>query len=554
MQTNPWSPCLLLMVSSGLMAQTLPSAGGLLQQMPLLPAAPQRAPQLDLPTPKPASGLPAPAAVFVAQRLNVTGASAYTEAELVKVAGFEPGQSLSLRVLGEMADKITQHYRQRGYGVAQAYLPAQEVQNGAVTLVVLEGQYGQITLNNSSDLDDQLPRSLLADLNYGDVIMAQPLEERLLLLSDVPGVQVRSTLMPGASRGLSDLVVELKPGPLLSGSLDADNAGNRYTGEYRAGATVHLNNPSGRGDLLTLRGLSSGEGLNYLRAAYQAPLGRARLGLAYSDLSYQLGHEFEPLQAQGHARITTLFANYPLRRSRQSNMNVGLSWDHKVFQDRLEAMALVTDKQTQVVTVSLSGDQRDGLGAGGLNTYSLAWSTGHVDIQTPAARALDASTANTNGHFNKLSFAVSRMQQVRQGLTLWTSLSGQMASQNLDVSEKMALGGMYGVRAYPEGEAAADEGYLLTLEVRQQWLGLAPANGQVHLAAFVDAGVVKLNHSPWTSTPTHRHLSGAGVGVYWTQTRDFSVKAFYARKLGNADAVSAPDRSGRFWIQGVKYF
>jgi hemolysin activation/secretion protein len=129
-----------------------------------------------------------------------------------------------------------------------------------------------------------------------------------------------------------------------------------------------------------------------------------------------------------------------------------------------------------------------------------------------------------------------------------------MASQNLDVSEKMALGGMNGVRAYPEGEAAADEGYLLTLEVRQQWLGLAPASGQVHLAAFVDAGVVKLNHSPWASTPTHRHLSGAGVGVYWTQTRDFSVKAFYARKLGNADAVSAPDRSGRFWIQGVKYF
>ncbi|PUE19380.1 peptide transporter [Limnohabitans sp. WS1] len=554
MQTNPWSPCLLLMVSSGLMAQTLPSAGGLLQQMPLLPAAPQRAPQLDLPTPKPVTGLLPPAMVFVAQRLNVTGASAYTEAELVKVAGFEPGQALSLRALGEMADKITRHYRQQGYGVAQAYLPAQEVQNGAVTITVLEGQYGQITLNNSSDLDDQLPRSLLADLNYGDVIMAQPLEERLLLLSDVPGVQVRSTLMPGASRGLSDLVLELKPGPLLSGSLDADNAGNRYTGEYRAGATVHLNNPSGRGDLLTLRGLSSGEGLNYLRAAYQAPLGRARLGLAYSDLSYQLGHEFEPLQAQGHARITTLFASYPLRRSRQSNMNVGLSWDHKVFQDRLEAMALVTDKQAQVATVSLYGDQRDGLGAGGLNTYSLAWSTGHVDIQTPAARALDASTADTNGHFNKLSFAVSRMQQVRQGLTLWTSLSGQMASQNLDVSEKMALGGMYGVRAYPEGEAAADEGYLLTLEVRQQLLGLAPASGQVHLAAFVDAGVVKLNHNPWTSTPTHRHLSGAGVGVYWTQTRDFSVKAFYARKLGNADAVSAPDRSGRFWIQGVKYF
>jgi hemolysin activation/secretion protein len=49
-------------------------------------------------------------------------------------------------------------------------------------------------------------------------------------------------------------------------------------------------------------------------------------------------------------------------------------------------------------------------------------------------------------------------------------------------------------------------------------------------------------------------LSGAGVGAYWTHSQDFSVKAFYARKLGHEDALSAPDKSGRVWIQGVKYF
>jgi hypothetical protein len=42
--------------------------------------------------------------------------------------------------------------------------------------------------------------------------------------------------------------------------------------------------------------------------------------------------------------------------------------------------------------------------------------------------------------------------------------------------------------------------------------------------------------------------------VYWTQSRDFSVKALYAHQLGNEDATSAPQRSGRFWVQGVKYF
>lgn len=113
---------------------------------------------------------------------------------------------------------------------------------------------------------------------------------------------------------------------------------------------------------------------------------------------------------------------------------------------------------------------------------------------------------------------------------------------------------MYGVRAYPEGEAYADEGVLLTLEARQQLSQPAGATSQVHLAAFIDAGTVKLHHKPWLAEDQRRHLSGAGVGVYWTQARDFSVKAFYARKLGHEDALSAPDKSGRFWVQGVKYF
>ena len=113
---------------------------------------------------------------------------------------------------------------------------------------------------------------------------------------------------------------------------------------------------------------------------------------------------------------------------------------------------------------------------------------------------------------------------------------------------------MNGVRAYPEGEAYADEGALLTLELRKQLDVSAQAVGQVQLAAFIDAGTVKLHHQAWAAGEQRRQLGGAGVGVYWTQARDYSVKAFYARKLGSEASTSAPDKSGRFWVQGVKYF
>jgi hemolysin activation/secretion protein len=533
-----------------------------MQQVPPSPARPETWTP-NLPTrPEPVQiqqpGMPDPArasnTAFTLQRLQVTGATVFAEADLLQVAGFEPGREVSLSALQVMAERIAQHYRRHGFLMARAYLPAQEIRDGVGTLAVLEGQYGQVTLNNTSSLDSQVPQAVLAGLNHRDTIALAPLEERLLLLSDVPGVQVRSSLVPGASLGLSDLVVEVEPGARISGSVDADNAGNRYTGEERIGATVNLNNPSGSGDLASLRVLTSGEGLRYGRVSYQTPLGRGRVGVAYSDLGYKLEREFADLQANGHARIATVFGTYPLRRSRQSNMSIGLSLESKHFEDRLDAEPSVTDKRAQVAVASWYGDQRDDWAGGGLNSYSLAWSTGNIDIRTPAALQQDADTARSDGRYNKLAFALSRVQRAHESLTFSASLSGQMASKNLDISEKMELGGMYGVRAYPEGEAYADEGLLLTLEARQQLNLSANATGQVHLAVFVDAGTVKLHHRPWLAEDQRRHLSGAGVGLYWTQSRDFSIKAFYARKLGHEDALSAPDKSGRVWVQGVKYF
>jgi hemolysin activation/secretion protein len=78
----------------------------------------------------------------------------------------------------------------------------------------------------------------------------------------------------------------------------------------------------------------------------------------------------------------------------------------------------------------------------------------------------------------------------------------------------------------------------------------------MQLIGFVDTGSVTINKNPWPGAgePNSRTLSGAGVGFTWMAYNNFSVKAYYAFKLGGEEATSAPDRSGRFWIQLVKYF
>ena len=545
----------LLALIHSVHAQQPPTAGSQLQQIPPAPVPPSATPELRIQRSQGAEAPRSGGIRILVKKLQVTGAKVYSEAELIEITGFKTGSELTLSDLRAMALKITGYYRGNGYFVAEAYLPEQDIKDNLVTIAVSEGQYGKVALRNETNLSTPLAQGLLGGINTGDVIATEPLESRLLLLSDLPGVNVSSTLVPGTAIGTSDLLVDVAPGRRVTGSIDADNAGNRYTGQYRLGATVNLNNPLGRGDVASLRALTSGQGLKYARASYQMQFDKATAGIAYSRLDYSLGEEFKSLGASGTAQIASVFGAYPLIRSRNNNLYVRLGYDNRKFQDRIASQASVTDKKARVLTSSLYGDSRDALGGGGFNVYALSLSTGILDIQTAAALAADAASAKSNGSFNKVGFSASRLQQLTGPFSLYGAVNGQLASKNLDVSEKMELGGMYAVRAYPEGESYADQGFVATLEARMQLPKFSSQMpGQMQLLGFIDTGRVTLHKNPWAAGENTRTLSGAGVGLTWADNNNFYIRAYYARKLGSAPATSAPDRSGRFWIQGVKYF
>ena len=378
-------PFALLALSSSLFAQPVPpGAGSQMQQIPAPPTPQKAPPRVEFnPTSSAVAGASDSARITV-NTLRITGAQAYSEAQLLGLTGFQPGSQLSLTELRAMAARIADHYHRNGFFVAQAYLPAQDIKNGVVTIAVIDGRFGKVTLNNQTNVSNELANGLLGNLKNGDPVTSGSLETPLLLLSDLPGVNVKSTLTPGASPGSSDLIVDLTPGPRMSGSIDADNAGNRYTGENRLGATLNFNEPTGHGDVASLRVMTSGAGLNYARGAYQMQFGKASAGIAYSALRYELGEEFASLQANGTAQVASVYGSYPLIRTRNSNLYAGLVLDAKTFQDKVDSTGSVSDKKAQVLTVSLSADQRDSFGGGGMTVSSLNWTSGNIDLQTPA--------------------------------------------------------------------------------------------------------------------------------------------------------------------------
>ena len=546
------SPAALLIPTQSAQAQVPVGAGGQLQQIPPAPLTVAPAPDLGFerksPVVVPATGGPK----TLVRSLRVTGATLFPEADLIAASQFTPNSELDLSDLKTLAARITAYYTSRGYFVANAYLPQQDVQSGAVTIAVIEGRFGAIGVKNESRLSDRVANGILTGLDVGDPVAVAPLERRLLMLSDLPGVRVSSTLSPGTAVGTSDLLVAITPGQSITGSVEADNAGNRYTGAYRVGGVVNWNNPTGSGDVLSLRALTSFSGLAYGRASYQAPIGQVTLGVAFAHLDYSLGKEFDSLDGTGNADVASVYASYPLIRSRDNNLYLTIGGDVKWFEDRIGIVDVTTYRRAQVVTAGLSGDEHDTLLGGGWSAYSLSYSVGNLDIRGAYERSIDALTARTDGGYGKVQFSFARLQTIAGPLSLFASARGQIAFSNLDISEKMELGGAYAVRAYPEGEAYGDQGYVATAEARLALPQIVP--GALQLFGFVDVGEVDYVKHPYFDGSNHAKRSAYGAGLSWAGPYGIAARATYARKLGDEDATSAPDKSGRAWFQLSKTF
>lgn len=541
--------CLLLaLASQAIYAQTQPNAGTLLESIQPAPTRPRHDTSALPEAPaRPALKLDATVKIDV-KTIRITGAKAFTEAELQALVSDAVGRERTLADLGDIAQRITNHYREAGYLLARAYLPAQDIKDGVVEITVLEGRLGKRNINNQSKLDDAIVAARTQDIREGEALDGAALERDLLLLSDLPGVEVKSTLKPGASVGTTDLDIQLDAQSPYAGSVEIDNYGNSYTGSLRLGGSLSIGDLTGHQDTLALRALTS-SGMDYGRLAWQIPVNAlgTQVGAAYSEMQYQLGGDFASLKAHGTATIGSLYALHPFLRSRAANINGQINFDQKRLDDKVDSTATSTAKRIDVLTLGLSGDRADGLVGGGLTNWSVSYVRGQLKLDADN-KALDDAGHRTAGGYDKLAANVSRLQAVAHGINLYASLQAQQAGKNLDSSEKMSLGGAQGVRAYPQGEIAADDAVLASVELRYAF---APA---WQASAFYDAGQGYLNHSPIAAdTNNLRHISGAGIGLAYSLPGDLSVQTTVAWRDG-PKPTSDVDRSPRVWVQLIKRF
>lgn len=573
--------CQLLLAAFPLtvLAQQAPDAGQLLQEQRRSGSGlPDRLPGVETePAVRPALSETGGARITL-KTIRFSGIEGLaSEAELQALLADALGRALDYGQLQQLAERVTLHLKSKGWFLARAYLPQQDVTDGTLEIAVVRGRIeggadGQglrmetkLTRLNPKRVRETVKRALFADGDDG--VHALKLERALLLLNDLPGTSARATVEKGDTPGSTRVAVEVEEGPQVSGVVAADNYGNRYTGSERLTGQLAFNNPLGEGDQLTVNAVTA-RNLNLGSLGYSIPIGYngLRASVNYTSLSYRIGEELASNESRGTAQTTSMMLGYPFIRQRDLNLRGQAGFEYKNLRD--ETLGQVQkDRRIRNFVAGLSGDSYDQLGGGGLSNFSLLATHGDADLSRVASDVTGDASARTAGSFSKLNYGVARLQKLTDRYSLYATLSGQIASRNLVSSEKFILGGPNGVRAYPSSEGSGDEGSLATVEVRYD-LAERVAMGNVQLIGFVDAGYVTLNKSPWSgsagnaSNSNRYGLAGTGLGLNYTRLGMYSIRAMWATKLGsnpgrasvtNYDADGKGDNS-RFWLQALVWF
>jgi hemolysin activation/secretion protein len=559
----------LTVLATTAIAQPRPDAGSILESIKEKPVAPPRGAGDPLPrAPEPRPALGAPGLKVVVTAFKISGNTIYPEAVLLEQVKEFVGKEQTIDGLNDAATKVRAYYRERGYFLSQAYLPQQEIKGGVVEIAVIEARVGKVAVNfkEGTRYSEGLVRGLVnAHLKEGELITEQGLETPLLLLNDFPNAVVTSEIKPSATIGAADLTVNVSDSPgIISGSVDIDNYGNRFTGQYRMGVSLSFNNPLGMGDQFSYRGFVTDDRMGFYRAAYVIPVGYwgTRVGLSYASFHYRLGKTLIERGVHGVGGVTTVYAFHPFIRTRSSNLIGQFAYEEKKLNDRDETAGTNTDRKINSSKIGVVGDFRDGLFGGGLNSYGVTITEGTVRINGDTAPAL-----RTDGHFHKKNFEFRRLQKITDNTTLLLALSGQMGSKNLTSAEKFSLGGPQGVRAYPVGEGVGDTGWLFQGELRYILPGVKVGPGDITLVGFWDQGWVRLCENfvaancviPIPGNPNNnannRNLSGYGIGASVGRDAEFIFRIHAAWRSDNeAPQSDTTHRIPRVWAQAIKWF
>jgi hemolysin activation/secretion protein len=482
---------------------------------------------LNLNLPPPPQDAPSGGPSYRINSVVFKGNSVFSSEILTALLGNFSDSDKDLGAMINLANRITNYYRQQGYLFARAFIPEQTLTANQLLIEVLEGRYGAISVSSSEPALVKGAEAYFRQLQSGALIESDKLERALLILSDVTGTRIQPLFKPGQLQGTGDLLVEVSSPRQWDIKLEADNFGGRYSGLRRSSLEFYMPRLLVFGDRLVVRTLYTSEDLWLGSINYEFPLGATgwRASLAADRTGYGLTDNFSGFT--GRASSRSLALTYPLLRTQSSNAYFSLEFSDRDSDDYVVGL-LYNKSKSNAFRPALRFDRRDNWLGGGSNFGSLGFATGGLRV---------TGITTSKSHFNKFEGQLARTQQLSGPRVLFINILFQLAGRDLNATEGFSIGGPSRVRAYDQSESQGGRGFVGQIELR-----FLPEPNYPFI--FFDTG-----HVSARSDRSGRNLQGAGVGMRFQHKQLFGDFSLAWRTHGGPPVSNTPGTDPRLWFK-----
>lgn len=494
---------------------------------------------------------------FPLNELLLDGVTAYDRKELLPLYQHMLGGEVSLADIFALSDALTVKYRNDGYILSRAAVPAQEIENGIVRLQVVEGYIDNIQIEGSDRADRRLIAKYLALVKAARPLQMKVLERALLQINALPGITARNILSPSASTfGAADLTLIVSDTKLFSGSIRTDNRGSRYLGPLQVNATIAAENLLKQHDRITLQSVtalhnSDTREMDYIGANYSQPVGRFGTVLSVGgNISFsEPGFTLSQFDIDGRSDSLNIGLIQPLIRSRTSSLNLTGSFDLMNSKRSDNINPAPTEDRLRVLRLALSGHHFDRFN--GVTSGNLQISRGLDILNATETGSANLTRPRGVSDFFKATAQIDRLQRITDKIQLYGAVAGQKSANTLLSSEEFGIGGANFGRAYDASEITGENAVAAKAELRfLNPLPLVIKNHQFY--GFYDIGKV------WDPdnnilAAQQRSLASAGLGVNMTFWRDVSLNLEAAKPLTRPVAVSDSNKWRWFFSLNIPF-
>lgn len=434
-----------------------------------------------------------------------------SESELQRILLGYINKPCDLNKLRQAADKVTEEYTRRGHPFAKGYILPQNIVNGIVTITVVEGRIGKITITGNRNYSSSFIHNYLSS-GGKKALTVDRIERGLLLLnSTFTDLKVSANFVPGQEPGTTDIMVKVEDSFPLHLNLSANNFGSEFVSRYRYGAQAEWSNPLISGSLLTVGGFTGNKikTMHIVNGGYSFPLNSVGTIVGINALSgyFEVGKEFAELGIHNNEVSGDVFIKHPMVVNRKSTLSVKLGL--RASDAKYYLLDEISSKDK--VRALYGGLQGDMAALGGKSFASITVTKGLGNFMKGTQLGdLQASRKNASNDFTRLNLDVAHLQPLSTTFSTLLRLSGQYSSNNLLAGEEWLAGGVNSVHGYTSGEASGDKGYSGSFSVRMNPL---KNKESLQVSAFIDHGYASKKYG-LIGSKINKELTGVGIGVY----------------------------------------